>query len=242
MSGDRHPIPKIPATPPAAPLHTERAARRPRAHLFSGAAPRVALRVVRNETRAAGHRLSMTAALSAHAPCPLHPKVDAQQPVTLTPLTFLASLCAPLRTTPPHAHRSTSTSTFSLEIDQTRPRAARAAGALAVSRSPNPHSPTPTSRRVCAVPSLAVAVALCSPEPPCFSARQMHRSSLRARARARFVSRRRARLARRRRDSATATRLGAAAAAAQRVEPTAAAPELDRIMYCYAPMSNVPGP
>ena len=33
-----------------------------------------------------------------------------------------------------------------------------------------------------------------------------------------------------------------AAAAAQHVEPTAAAAEIDRIMYCYAPMSNAPGP
>ena len=95
---------------------------------------------------------------------------------------------------------------------------------------------------------------VCVPCPllpsPSLVALQTHRASQHvpctdhscARARARFVSRRRARLARRRRDSATAARLGAAAAAAQRVEPTAAAPELDRIMYCYAPMSNVPGP
>ena len=63
-----------------------------------------------------------------------------------------------------------------------------------------------------------------------------------ARACALFFSRRARRrrggddIRRRRRVSA------AAAAAAQHVEPTAAAAELDPVMCCYAPMSNVPGP
>ena len=167
-----------------------------------------------------------------------------QRPVTLTPLTSLASLCAPVSTTPPLAHRSTSTRRRTIGIDSHHTQVSRAPESFMFARPPNPHPPTPTSHRVCAVPSLAVAVARCSPKNPCFSARPVHRSFLRhcARACALFFSRRARRrrggddIRRRRRVSA------AAAAAAQHVEPTATAPEIDRIMYCYAPMSNVPGP
>ena len=153
------------------------------------------------------------------------------------------SLCAPLYTTSPLAHRSTSTRRRTIGIDSHHTQVSRAPESFMFARPPNPHPPTPTSHRVCAVPSLAVAVARCSPKNPCFSARPVHRSFLRARARARCFSL----VVLGGGEAATTFGDGGdehrqAAAAAQRVEPTAAAPELDRIMYCYAPMSNVPGP
>ena len=153
-----------PSTPTTRPLHTERAQPRQFVGVPSGGTLRVSHGVVRIESGAKALLLSRSKVCGTTERKRLHQKARALRPVTLTPLTSLASLCAPKETTPPLAHRSTSSRACMIEIERRRTSAARALGALALSRSPNPHPPThhltfacarPLSRQVFSTPPLA---------------------------------------------------------------------------------------
>ena len=141
-----------PSTPTTRPLHTERAQPRQFVGVPSGGTLRVAHGVVRIESGAKACLLSWSTVCGTTERKRLHQKARTLRPVTLTPLTSLASLCAPKETTPPLAHRSTSSRACMIEIERRRTSAARALGALALSRSPNPHPPTHHLTFACARP------------------------------------------------------------------------------------------
>ena len=178
-----------PSTPTTRPLHTERAQPRQFVGVPSGGTLRVAHGVVRIESGAKACLLSWSTVCGTTERKRLHQKARTLRPVTLTPLTSLASLCAPKETTPPLAHRSTSSRACMIEIERRRTSAARALGALALSRSPNPHPPThhltfacarPLSRQVFSTPPLARP-----PHPRASQHGAIERETLRSRLRAR---------------------------------------------------------
>ena len=125
-----------------------------------------------------------------HLRIALSTKVLLERPVTLTPFTSFASFCAPLSTTPPHAHRSTSSRRRTIDIDRQHTSAGREVGRVLFARSPNPHPPTHHLTFACARPlSCRRRRSRSSTQKnSCFSARQKRKDCARARARARFVS------------------------------------------------------